>query len=117
VCGQHSPDAMAAGWDEGDGWWRVGDGPLAVARVGAAAEGARPVREVVLFEAADGQLPEMLAALAGGLAAPVAAPAGGDGAPAPVVTRALLPWPRRDADPWRARPAEPARAAGAGGAR
>jgi hypothetical protein len=105
VCGQHSPDAMAAGWEEGDTWWRVGDGPLALARVGAAADGARPVREVVLFEAADDRLGEVLAALAGELGAPVAAPPDGDGAPAPAVMRALLPWPRRDADPWRAEPA------------
>jgi hypothetical protein len=105
VCGQHSPDAMAAGWEEGDTWWRVGDGPLALARVGAAAAGARPVREVVLFEAADDRLGEVLAALAGGLSSPVAAPPDGDGAPAPAVMRALLPWPRRDADPWRAEPA------------
>jgi CelD/BcsL family acetyltransferase involved in cellulose biosynthesis len=98
VTGQHSPDAMAAGWAEGDAWWRVGDGPLALARVGAANGGpARPVREVVLFEAADGQLGDVLAALAGGLAAPVAAPpavADGAGGPGSAVTRALLPWPR-----------------------
>jgi hypothetical protein len=118
VTGQHSPDAMAAGWREGDAWWRVGDAPLALARVGAAAPGARPVREVVLFEAADGQVGQVLAALAGGLAASVAAPAAdGDGVPDPTVTRALLPWPRRDADPWRAGPQEPARTAGTGGAR
>jgi hypothetical protein len=120
VCGQHSPDAMAAGWEEGDAWWRVGDGPLALARVGAGdADGLRPVREVVLFEAADGQVREVLAPLAGGLAAPVAAPPapGDDGSPGPAVTRALLPWPRRDADPWRVGPPEPARAAGAGGGR
>jgi CelD/BcsL family acetyltransferase involved in cellulose biosynthesis len=117
VCGQHGPDAMAAGWAEGDGWWRIGDGPLALARVGTADGAVRPVREVVLFEAADGQLHDVLAALAGGLAAPVAAPPGaGDGDPGPAVRRALLPWPRRDADPWRVWPAEPATAAGAGGA-
>jgi hypothetical protein len=118
VTGQHSPDAMAAGWREGDAWWRVGDAPLALARVGAAAAGARPLREVVLFEAADARLGQVLAALAGGLAAPMAAPAAdGDGVPDPAVTRALLPWPRRDADPWRAGPQEPARTAGTGGAR
>jgi hypothetical protein len=36
-----------------------------------------------------------VAALAGGLAGPLAAPA-------VAVGRALLPWPQRDADPWRA---------------
>jgi CelD/BcsL family acetyltransferase involved in cellulose biosynthesis len=116
VCGQHSPDAMAAGWAEGDGWWRVGDGPAALARVGAAEGPARPVREVVLFEAAEGRLREVLAALAAGLGAPVTAPPAADGGPGPAVTRALLPWPRRDTDPWRIRPAAPARAAGAGSA-
>jgi hypothetical protein len=109
VTGQPSPDAMTAGWVEGDTWWRVGDGPLALARVGAAAGTARPVREVVLFEAADGQLGEVLATLADGLAGPVVASG-------PAVRRALLSWPRRDAGPWRVGTAEPARAAGAGGA-
>jgi hypothetical protein len=96
--GHHSPDAMAGGWVEGDSWWRVGEGPLALARVGAAdGDGAaRPVRELVLFEAADDGVEEVVAALAGELDGPLAAPA-------VAVGRALLPWPRRDADPWRAR--------------
>jgi len=97
VTGHHSPDAMAGGWVEGDSWWRVGEGPLALARVGAAdGDGAaRPVRELVLFEAADDGVEEVVAALAGELDGPLAAPA-------VAVGRALLPWPRRDADPWRA---------------
>jgi CelD/BcsL family acetyltransferase involved in cellulose biosynthesis len=109
VTGHHSPDAMAGGWAEGDSWWRVGEGPLALARVGAAGGdgAARPVRELVLFEADDDRVEEVVAALAGGLDGPLAAPA-------VAVGRALLPWPARDADPWRA-PA-PQRAA-AGGAR
>ena len=112
VTGHHSPDAMAAGWAEGDTWWRVGDRPLALARVGATdGDGAaRPARELVLFEAADGQVGQVLSALAGGLGAPLEAPA-------VTVGRALLPWPQRDADPWRAPAHEPARATGAGDAR
>jgi CelD/BcsL family acetyltransferase involved in cellulose biosynthesis len=97
VTGHHSPDAMAGGWAEGDSWWRVGEGPLALARVGATnGDGAtRPVRQLVLFEAGDDRVEEVVAALAGGLAGPLAAPA-------VAVGRALLPWPQRDADPWRA---------------
>ena len=112
VTGHHSPDAMAAGWAEGDTWWRVGDRPLALARVGATdGDGAaRPARELVLFEAADGQVGQVLSALAGGLGAPLEAPA-------VTVGRALLPWPQRDADPWQAPAHEPARATGAGDAR
>jgi hypothetical protein len=96
VTGHHSPDAMAGRWAEGDSWWRVGEGPLALARVGAAnGDGAgRPVRELVLFEAADDRVEELVAALAGGLEGPLAAPGVSVG-------RALLPWPARDADPWR----------------
>ena len=108
VTGHHSPDAMAGGWAEGDSWWRVGEGPLALARVGAAdGDGAaRPVRELVLFEAADDRVEEVVAALAGGLDGPLAAPA-------VAVGRALLPWPARDADPWRAPAPQRARAGGA----
>jgi hypothetical protein len=96
VTGHHSPDAMAGAWAEGDSWWRVGNGPTALARVGNGnGDGAaRPVREVVLFEAADGDVGPVLASLAGGLDAALQAPQ-------VTVGRALLPWPRRDADPWR----------------
>jgi CelD/BcsL family acetyltransferase involved in cellulose biosynthesis len=108
VTGHHSPDAMAGGWAEGDAWWRVGEGPLALARVGAADGdgGTRPVRELVLFEAGDDRVEEVVAALAGGLDGPLAAPA-------VAVGRALLPWPARDADPWRAPATERTRAGGA----
>jgi CelD/BcsL family acetyltransferase involved in cellulose biosynthesis len=98
VTGHHSPDAMAGAWAEGDSWWRVGNGPTALARVGHGNgddDGvARLVREVVLFAAADGDVGQVLASLAGGLDAALQAPQ-------VTVGRALLPWPRRDADPWR----------------
>jgi hypothetical protein len=112
VTGHHSPDAMAEQWAPGDSGWRVGDRPLALVRLGTA-DGPRPVREIVLFEAgADAgrseQVHKVLAALAGGLTAPVRAelasddPAAAPATPIPIAP-ALLPWPERDADPWRIR--------------
>jgi CelD/BcsL family acetyltransferase involved in cellulose biosynthesis len=117
VTGHHSPDAMAGRWAPGDGWWRVGAPPVALARVGAAAPGrARPVREVVLFGVGDaGQdrlaVGPVLAALAAGLAGPVRAGLAGDGLPGAatralseptLVSRAPLPWPDRHTRPWAA---------------
>jgi Acetyltransferase (GNAT) domain len=118
VTGQHSPDAMAGQWLPGDTWWRVGDGPLALARLGPAERSARPVRELVLFDGAGDRIGEVLTTLANGLDVPVRAELAGDdhraatATPTPV-THALLPWPERDADPWRvgqpaaSRPAAP----------
>jgi CelD/BcsL family acetyltransferase involved in cellulose biosynthesis len=117
VTGHHSPDAMAERWAPGDTWWRVGADPVTLVRVGAASapDPARPVREIVLFGtgyADQGDLRgigPVLAALAAGLAGPVHAGLAKDGLPgvptrslsAPtLVSRALLPWPDRDAEPW-----------------
>jgi hypothetical protein len=108
VTGHHSPDAMAGTWAPGDSWWRVGDRPEALVRLGAATAGARPVREIVLFEAAHGQVQEVLASLATAIAGPLRAdlvtaePAGTTATPIPVM-RALLPWPDRANEPWRGR--------------
>jgi hypothetical protein len=115
VTGHHSPDAMAERWAPGDGWWRVGPRPVALARVGAAPGPglARPVREVVLFGGGwDGHegVGAVLAALAAGLAGPVRAaladglPGVATGTPSEptLISRALLPWPDRDAEPWAA---------------
>jgi hypothetical protein len=119
VTGHHSPDAMAEQWAPGDSWWRVGARPAALARVGAALGPglARPVREVVLFGSGgvgwDGHegVGVVLAALAAGLAGPVRAALAADGPPGvatgtpsepTLISRALLPWPDRDAEPWAA---------------
>lgn len=122
VTGHHSPEAMASGWAPGDSWWRVGDAPLALARLGPAGPPARPVREIVLFGADHGRVDEVLSSLASGLDMPVQADlAAEDGTASPAtpipVTRALLPWPDRDTDPWRVRHPAAAWLAAPGGAR
>jgi hypothetical protein len=110
---------MAERWAPGDSWWRVGVRPVALARVGAALGPGlvRPVREVVLFGSGgvgwDGHegVGVVLAALAAGLAGPVRAALAADGPPGvatgtpsepTLISRALLPWPDRDAEPWAA---------------
>ncbi|MBP7149627.1 MAG: GNAT family N-acetyltransferase [Acidobacteria bacterium] len=91
VCGSHrSAKAMNESWEEGDSWWRVGDPPRALVRVGQAGE-PRPVRELVLVEAGDVEIGEVLAAVAAGLGGPVIA----DLSPS-AVHRAPLPWPAGD---------------------
>jgi CelD/BcsL family acetyltransferase involved in cellulose biosynthesis len=107
VTGHHSPDAMASTWPPGDSWWRVGDRPRALVRLGAptATSEARPVREIVLFQATSDQVQEVLAAVATAVGGPVRADltaaedaaedAAGAATPIPV-TQAMLPWPERE---------------------
>jgi Acetyltransferase (GNAT) domain len=83
--GHRSPEAMARTWPDGDGWWRVGE--HALLRVGAAAAGPAPVREVVLLRDREVEVEDLLGALAAALGAPVRATM-----PVPV-HRAVLPWP------------------------
>jgi hypothetical protein len=138
VAGGHaSPEAMARTWPDGDSWWRVGEEPLALLRLGGAGSGPPRVREVVLAQADAAPLEELVGALAAALGAPVrvalpaearlaehgaARPAerggaaGRAGEPIPV-HRAVLPWPAgarlagRDAARLAGREARPGRAA------
>jgi hypothetical protein len=67
VAGGHaSPQKMRESWTEGDGWWRIGSPPRALARLGAVAAGAAgpPVREVVALADKGPELDAALAALA-----------------------------------------------------
>lgn len=106
VAGRHpSPEAMARRWVEGDSWWRVGDRPEAIARVGAAAgpEG-RPLREVIMVSADADRIEALMDALAAGVGATVWAdlPVGpGTAGAAPgrpiEIHQTVLPWPRRAA--------------------
>jgi hypothetical protein len=83
--GHRSPEAMARTWPAGDGWWRVGE--HALLRVGDAAAGPAPVREVVPLRDGEVEVEGLLGALAAALGAPVRATM-----PVPV-HRAVLPWP------------------------
>ncbi|QBR91624.1 GNAT family N-acetyltransferase [Nocardioides euryhalodurans] len=91
--GEASPEAVAGTWAEDDGWWRIGSGPVALARLGA----DDVVREVVLLDGSTDGEDVAAPALAAALDRPVSVartdPRGTrDGAPT-VVRHALLPWP------------------------
>jgi hypothetical protein len=67
VAGGHaSPQKMREGWSAGDGWWRIGAPPVALARLGAPdpAGGSPAVREVVALADDGPALDAALAALA-----------------------------------------------------
>lgn len=68
-----SPQKMRDGWAEGDRWLRVGEPPLALARVAAEVDGASEVREVVAL-IDDGRLSRVLDALADLAGAPLRVP-------------------------------------------
>jgi Acetyltransferase (GNAT) domain len=85
--GHRSSEAMAATWSEGDTWWRVGEEPAALLRVGPGGPSPAPVRELVLVEAGPDRVEELLGAAAAAVGVPVRA-----SLPVPV-RRAVLPWP------------------------
>ncbi len=65
VAGGHaSPQKMRDGWAAGDAWWRLGEPPVALARVGTAAAGSPPVREVIALGDDEAALDAALATLA-----------------------------------------------------
>ncbi len=67
VAGGHaSPQKMRDSWAAGDAWWRIGEPPVALARVGTAGAGAGPppVREVVALGDDEAALDAALATLA-----------------------------------------------------
>jgi hypothetical protein len=99
VAGSHrSPEAMARTWAAGDTWWRVGEEPAALIRLGAGKAASAPVRELVLVHAGPDRVEELVGALAAAVGTPlqVDLPAQGRpegrGRPVPV-HRAILPWP------------------------
>jgi CelD/BcsL family acetyltransferase involved in cellulose biosynthesis len=100
VAGAHpSSEAMTRRWAAGDRWFRVGDGPQALVRLGPAAAGhPRPVREVVHLRAGRA-LDDVLSEAATGLGLPllVTTPADdGVGGEAPLEEHVPpLPWPRQ----------------------
>jgi hypothetical protein len=101
VTGSHrSPAAMASTWMEGDSWWRVGEEPAALVRVGAGGEDSAPVREVVLVHAGPERVEELVGAVAAAVGMPLQLDLpcvdrpDGRLRPAPI-HRALLPWPGR----------------------
>jgi Acetyltransferase (GNAT) domain len=99
VTGSHrSPAAMASTWVEGDSWWRVGEEPAALVRVGAGGEDSAPVREVVLVHAAPERVEELVGAVAAAVGMPLQLDLPCRDRPAGrlrsvPVHRALLPWP------------------------
>jgi CelD/BcsL family acetyltransferase involved in cellulose biosynthesis len=99
LTGHASPEAMAQSWRDGDRWWLVGSGqPVAAVRVAAATDGPVDVRELLLLPPGGVPVEEVLAAVAGAVAAPVVAELpteaadGSMGEPIPVGA-AVLPWP------------------------
>lgn len=103
VAGRHpSPAAMARRWVEGDSWWRVGDRPEAIARLGAAGPEGRPLREMIIVSVNGHRVEALMDALAAGVEADVFAdlpvgPGTAGAAPGrPVeIHQTVLPWPRR----------------------
>jgi hypothetical protein len=95
--GQASPEKMVEGWAADDSWWRVGEGPAALVRLGSDASSPRVVREVVLGESWSGSLEDVLGAVATatgtGVCASLADVGGDREGTATPVHRAPLPWP------------------------
>jgi len=94
VAGEPSPEATAEKWSDGDSWWRLGDAPVALVRVGDGAE--RVVREVVRLDPVV-TAESAAAAVATAFGEPVTlllgdATGSETGRPA-VVREPLLPWP------------------------
>ena len=72
VTGSHrSPAAMASTWVEGDSWWRVGEEPAALVRIGAGGDGSAPDREVVLVHAGAERVEELVGAVAAAVGMPL----------------------------------------------
>jgi hypothetical protein len=96
--GHRSPQAMVEAWEEGDTWWRVGDEPAALVRLGCGGPCPAPVREVVLVHAGPERVAELVGAVATAVGArlsvslPAEGRADGRGRPVPV-HQAILPWP------------------------
>jgi hypothetical protein len=100
VTGSHrSPAAMASTWVDGDSWWRVGEEPAALVRVGTGGEDSAPVREVVLVHAGPERVEELVGAVAAAVGMPLQLDLPCGDLPAGRLRRvpvrqALLPWPR-----------------------
>jgi hypothetical protein len=112
VAGGHaSPEAMAKRWTEKDTWWRVGERPRALVRLGPPHSGPRPVREIVLLPGVEDDVREVLAGVAGAVGEPVVAdlPATETEAEAEEedaggfarLVRSVVPWPARAPAPER----------------
>ncbi len=99
VAGAHkSPKAMRESWQKEDGWWLVGNQPLAAVRVGQKGEHThRPVRETILFQGQNHSLEDLLGPVARDLdetlEAWIASPAGEQTVKALRVIHCPLPWP------------------------
>jgi len=102
TCGHHSPKSMRSLWEEGDSWWRVGEEPSALVRLGSNDVIPRTVREIVVLGdgLGDGRTHvdiSLLTSLATAVDAPLSVNlpsdgADGEGVPIPV-HHADLPWP------------------------
>jgi Acetyltransferase (GNAT) domain len=112
VAGGHpSPEAMAERWAEQDSWWRVGERPRALVRLGPPRPepGPRPVREIVLLPGAQDDVREVLAGVASAVGEPLVADlaAGDDAEDAEDaggfarLYRSVVPWPERAGRPGR----------------
>ncbi len=100
VAGGHAgTDEMLSQWDAEDSWWRIGEGPDALVRLGSDRTAPRVVREIILLaDRGEPSIESLLASLASTTGRHVAAdlPSNGDGregSPIPI-HRAALPWPR-----------------------
>ncbi|MPZ93364.1 MAG: GNAT family N-acetyltransferase [Propionibacteriales bacterium] len=91
AAGQPSPEATLERWDDGDQWWRVGDGPTALVRIGS----DRVIREVVRLdtdEHIDSVAAQLATVLAGSVSVFLPDDDGEAGTPVDVYD-ALLRWP------------------------
>ena len=101
VAGRHrSPQAMSRRWAAGDSWWRVGDRPETIARLGADGPEGRCLREVIVLAVDAPSIETLMDALAAGVGTAVGAdvPANPGNAGAvpgsPIeIHHTVLPWP------------------------
>jgi hypothetical protein len=97
--GFRGTDDMAKSWIEGDSWWRVGEAPSGLIRLGSDAETPRIVREIVLLaDDATDQVDDIVGALAtkvrSELRADLPAASGEATLGDPIrVYASVLPWP------------------------
>ncbi|UCF68344.1 MAG: GNAT family N-acetyltransferase [Acidobacteriota bacterium] len=101
--GHPSVEKMRATWDDADHWWRVGDGPSLLVRLGESTERGVPIRELILIDARLEQIAATLEPLASRVSQPLTAKIeiepddGTQGAEITRVTHAPLPWPGQSA--------------------